>query len=303
MCFLQPTLRLPAESSKSGKSKSRSNFTSGVPSKQVVKLKGGGAVDPDSGLEDVAHVYQKGSDKYGVVLSKTDIQKGQNSYYKLQLLEADSRTSYWLFRSWGRIGTTIGNNKLEEMDLYSALEQFKNLYEEKTGNHWEDRKHFQKIPGRFYPVDVDYGEDQAVMKLEISDKCSNLPKPVQDLIRLIFDVKSMQKVLLEFEIDTEKMPLGKLSKSQIQKAYGVLSELQSFIREGKSRQYLIDACNRFYTLVPHSFGVDEMPVIDDEEAVKKKLEMLESLMEIELAYNMMRSVGGKTCFWTCLWLH
>lgn len=71
---------------------------------------------------------------------------------------------------------------------------------------WEERAYFQKIPGKYYPVEVDYGQDQVDMK--ISDKESKLSKPVQDLVRLIFDVKSMEKVMLEFELDTEKMPLG-----------------------------------------------------------------------------------------------
>lgn len=104
----------------------------------------------------------------------------------------------------------LGTKLDDALTIQDAMAQFKNLYEEKTGNAWEDRKYFQKIPGRFYPVEIDYGGDQALSNLEISDKPSKLPKPVQDLIRLIFDVKSMQKVMLEFELDTEKMPLGKL---------------------------------------------------------------------------------------------
>lgn len=61
---------------------------------------------------------------------------------------------------------------------------------------------------------------------------------------------------------------GKLSKSQIQKAYSVLAELQGFIKDKKPEQFLLDACNRFYTLIPHSFGVDNVPIIRDEETVK-----------------------------------
>lgn len=79
-----------------------------MPSKVKLKLKGGAAVDPDSELESTTHVYQDGADKYTTVLGVTDIQSGKNSYYKLQLLEADIGNRYWLFRSWGRIGTTIG---------------------------------------------------------------------------------------------------------------------------------------------------------------------------------------------------
>jgi hypothetical protein len=64
---------------------------------------------------------------------------------------------YWVFRSWGRIGTTIGGNKLEDMDsLQEAVRHFENLYEEKTGNMWSNRKKFQKVPGRFFPLELDY---------------------------------------------------------------------------------------------------------------------------------------------------
>ncbi|CAG9815972.1 unnamed protein product [Phaedon cochleariae] len=104
----EPHSRLPAEPSASHKSKSRSIYTKSVPNKVTLKLKGGLAVDPDSGLEHSAHVYQSGGDKYSVVLGITDIQTKKNSYYKLQLLEADAGSRYWVFRSWGRIGTTIG---------------------------------------------------------------------------------------------------------------------------------------------------------------------------------------------------
>jgi len=66
---------------------------------------------------------------------------------------------FWLFRSWGRIGTTIGGNKLEKKDsLQEALLHFEGLYEEKTGNMWSNRKHFRKVPGRFFPVDLDYDQ-------------------------------------------------------------------------------------------------------------------------------------------------
>lgn len=79
-----------------------------MPSKQKLRLKDGNAVDPDSGIDDIAHVYKEGSDTYNVVLSKTDIQKQQNSFYKLQLLAGDHSNKFWVFRAWGRIGTTIG---------------------------------------------------------------------------------------------------------------------------------------------------------------------------------------------------
>ena len=50
---------------------------------------------------------------YNAVLGMVDIVRGTNSYYKLQLLEADKGKDYNVFRAWGRVGTTIGGNKIE----------------------------------------------------------------------------------------------------------------------------------------------------------------------------------------------
>lgn len=66
---------------------------------------------------------------------------------------------FWVFRSWGRIGTTIGGNKCDKKsDLHEALAEFEALYEEKTGNSWKNRSTCEKVPGRMYPIDIDYGQ-------------------------------------------------------------------------------------------------------------------------------------------------
>lgn len=59
--------------------------------KLKLKLKGGGVVDPDSGLEDKAHVLKMKDILYSVVLGMVDIQSGRNSYYKIQVLEHDKK--------------------------------------------------------------------------------------------------------------------------------------------------------------------------------------------------------------------
>lgn len=62
-----------------------------MPVSRTFKVKDGLAVDPDSGLEDIAHVYVDSNNKYSVVLGLTDIQRNKNSYYKVQLLKADKK--------------------------------------------------------------------------------------------------------------------------------------------------------------------------------------------------------------------
>ena len=76
-------------------------------------MKGGAAVDPESELEDSHHVLEEGKTIWNAVLGLVDMVRGTNSYYKLQLLEGDKSRSYYVFRSWGRVGTTIGGTKTE----------------------------------------------------------------------------------------------------------------------------------------------------------------------------------------------
>jgi hypothetical protein len=60
-----------------------------MPKSLTLKLKGGAYVDPESGLDNKAHVYKSGKDLFSVVLGSVDVMEGRNSYYKLQLLQHD----------------------------------------------------------------------------------------------------------------------------------------------------------------------------------------------------------------------
>ncbi|KAL4630473.1 poly ADP-ribose polymerase 1 [Arapaima gigas] len=285
---------MPLKSSGAGKSMGRVKEEEGGSKSKKMKLtvKGGAAVDPDSGLENCAHVLDQNGKIFSATLGLVDIVRGTNSYYKLQLLEDDVQKRYWVFRSWGRVGTTIGGNKLEKFyDKNSAIDNFRNLYEEKTGNSWTSTN-FTKYPNKFYPLEIDYGQDEeAVKKLtENAGTKSQLPKPVQELIRMIFDVESMKKAMVEFEIDLQKMPLGKLSKRQIQSAYSLLSEVQQAVSDNVPESQILDLSNRFYTLIPHDFGMKKPPLLNNLDYIQAKVQMLDNLLDIEVAYSLLR--GG-----------
>ncbi|XP_065370938.1 poly [ADP-ribose] polymerase [Calliphora vicina] len=288
-----PSARIRQEEAKS--SKSKSIYTKSVPKSMTLKIKDGLPVDPDSGLEDLAHVYvSQNKDKFNVILGKTDIQSNKNSYYKLQLLESDNKNKYWVFRSWGRIGTTIGGNKLEDFrNLMDAISSFKEIYLEKSGNHFDNRANFVKVSGRMYPIDIDYAEDAKIDLSAEHNVKSKLSQPVQDIIKLMFDIESMKRTMMEFDLDMEKMPLGKLSQKQIQTAYKVLTEVYDLIQGGGSNAKFIDVTNRFYTLIPHNFGTENPPLLDTNEQVEKLRQMLDSLLEIECAYSLLQTEGSK----------
>jgi hypothetical protein len=181
---------------------------------------------------------------------------------------------------------------VEEFDeRVDALRLFEEKYEDKTGNRWSNRANFKKVPGKLYPLEIDHGQDnEEIKKLTLINSKSKLDRPIQELVTTIFDIDSMKKALLEFEIDLTKMPLGKLSRKQIQTAYEILTEVLELIKTdyGSDSKFL-DASNRFFTLIPHDFGMKTPPLLDNPDYVKTKIEMLDNMMEIEVAYNLLKS--------------
>lgn len=176
------------------------------------------------------------------------------SFISLSIEKKSTILSFLL--STGRTGTIYGGSKIDEYSRkHDAIEAYHTLFLDKTGNEWNERDHFQKLPNKHYPLDIDYGQhtdnDQMKKLLESANLGvqSKLSPPVQDLVKMIFNVETMKQALLAFEIDLTKMPLGKLSKNQLDKAYKVLTELQTLISSGNptSKTPIIDASNRFYT--------------------------------------------------------
>lgn len=117
----------------------------------------------------------------------------------------------------------------------------------------------------------------------------------------------MESVMTEMEYDIKKMPLGKLTKGQIKSGYEVLKELDEAIKKNSGGTVLAQLSSKFYTLIPHSFGMIATnfiimrkgthtlflgrtvpPVINNNEKLKQKMRMLEALADIEIATKLMQ---------------
>ncbi|CAH8596969.1 unnamed protein product [Schistosoma bovis] len=265
-------------------------------------MKNGAVVDPQSELVNKATVLKDEKGEFmTAVLGMVDLIKGSNSFYKLQALQSDKSSRCWVFRAWGRIGTSIGGTKIESFpNATSARSTFKEIYFEKTGNEWEDRKNFRKMPHKFYELELDYNSSKKNEIQTISNIPCKLHPALQSLLKFICDVKSMEKTMAEFELDLRKMPLGKLSSNQIHEAYDVLNSLSKLVSSRPStkqqsqtldRTQILSESTRFYTLIPHDFGFKTPPMLDNKKIITKKIRMLEDLLEIELAYKMLQTKG------------
>ncbi|XP_031628486.1 poly [ADP-ribose] polymerase-like [Contarinia nasturtii] len=252
---------------------------------QTIMLKDLKNVDEESGLINFAHVHCAGELTYSITLTKVDGFK--NSYYKMQLLESDRthENNYWVFRSWGRIGEKGNNIKNEFSSLGDAQHFFETHYLDKTGNCFGSDE-FVKYPGKYYKMDIKYDEDEQQKIIEKKQLVkSNLKKSVQDLIELIFDEDMLNQTMLEFKLDIQRMPLGKISPKQIHDAMTILKDISELIEKNASRSELCEKSNQFYSLIPHDFGVKRVPDIDTSEMVAMKVEMLETLSQIAVSYT------------------
>lgn len=83
------------------------------------------------------------------------------------------------------------------------------------------------------------------------------------------------------------MPLGKLSKSQIVKGFQVLDQIQNVI-DKKKKGNITELSSEFYTHIPHDFGRQRPPVINTPELLRKKLDLLITLGDIEMAQEMLK---------------
>ncbi|XP_042562084.1 poly [ADP-ribose] polymerase 2 isoform X2 [Clupea harengus] len=269
--------------------------------KEVVKtlvMKGKAPVDPECKAKlGKAHVYSEGNNVYDVMLNQTNLQFNNNKYFLIQLLQDDNAKAYSVWLRWGRVGK-VGQNNLVTCggDLAKAKDVFKKKFLDKTKNDWENRATFEKVPGKYDMIFMDFSakdKEEAEVKTEREDpakkKISKLDIKVQTLLELICDLKAMEECVLEMKFDTRKAPLGKLTSEQISAGYASLKRIEECLKRKERNKELLEACNQFYTRIPHDFGLRSPPVIRTEEELKEKIALLEALSDIQIAVKMVQS--------------
>ncbi|KAK3734446.1 hypothetical protein RRG08_029121 [Elysia crispata] len=235
---------------------------------------------------------------YDAMLNQTNIGHNNNKYYIIQVLKSGGRFYAW--NRWGRVGEP-GQNAMKGpfSDDSAAIKDFEKKFKDKTKNNWSDRANFQAVKGKYTLLEMagddDEGEDDVDFSLvQTADgeakkvaPCT-LDKPTQDLMKLIFDTDMFKAALKKFDLDTKKMPLGKLSKTQIARGFEVLEELEEAMNKKQGNAKINELTSKFYTVIPHSFGRAVPPPIRTAEELQKKYDMLAVLGDIEIAQTLQK---------------
>jgi len=233
------------------------------------------------------------------MLTQTNINQNNNKFYVIQLLEYCG--GYYVWNRWGRVGERGQFKQAGPMAIDRAIKDFEKKFKDKTGNEWKKRANFTPKTGKYTLIEMDGEADdqeeiEQTLKKVLKNKAgrsiqpSQLPQPTQELMKLIFNHDMFQEAMQSFNIDTKKMPLGKISKNQIQRGYDVLEEIETVIKGTKREKSLDQLWSTFYTLIPHSFGRQRPPILRDLESVQQKKDMLNVLNDIEIAQGLTKEI-------------
>ncbi len=253
-------------------------------------------VDEGVPQSDQYTVHVEGDQIFDAALNQTCIGANNNKYFIIQLLISGTNTSvkkYVVFNRWGRVGNAGQTDHKEcGADLGYAKQLFEKKFKDKTGYRWQDRKKQTLEDSKKYVyLEKQYDKVSQVLSPTagglttgpVPAKDSVLDARVQALIRLICNINMMKKQVVDMGLNVEKLPLGKLSKDHIQKGYTILGQLSQALSDGADATRLETLSNHFYTLIPQKYGMSRLPVIDTQEMIKCKLELVQSLEDIRIA--------------------
>jgi poly [ADP-ribose] polymerase len=221
-------------------------------------------------------------ENYSAQLNQTDIAKNANKFYNLQVLT--DGPSYYLLTRYGRTGEPMGRVSVERLpDKNSAINAFTSLYYTKTGNSWGSSTFISK-KNKYTLIDTEYEIETVTADEKSPIKASGLSAPVLNLLSMITNQTLMTQTMQMMNIDLKKMPLGRISDSQIDIAERVLKQIEQAIKNQDSNDTLMDLSSQFWTLIPYASGRNQRPpILETMNQVEKQSDFLQDMRQMTVA--------------------
>ena len=244
---------------------------------EKIIIKSGAAVDKHVVNSSDYHVYldPTTNKSYSATLNKSSLEKNNNKYYIIQLLQKDSSPETFLFYCrWGRIGLIRGQINETFFSAQEGIKQFQKKYND-------------KIKVGYTELIIDYGNDESNNKKKINKKNikSSFSEKIVEFIKLIYNKNIVNQNLKEMGYDSSRMPLGKLAKETLNEGYKILKEIESELdKKNPNNNNLLNLSSKFFTMIPHDFGFQKMSkfIINTKDILKNKIEMIDSLINMKV---------------------
>ena len=248
-----------------------------------------GEVELDQAIEDVDRymiVPAKPSeyqDKfYAITLNYTNVQNNNNKFYIIQLLQDKYTKKYGVLYRWGRIGFFGQVNYV----IYESFEEAREAFLTKLQ---------RKLEYGYIQIKMEAKIKEEKLNEEIDMTDEGLEKPLANLIRLVFDLKTMNQHIVKIGYDSDKIPLGQISSEVIKSGYQYLKQLENIINDKKDEKKIntkeiYDLSSQYFSLIPHNFGMNHMHkfVINSPERIKEENELLDSIQNIKIVSGILQ---------------
>lgn len=236
---------------------------------------GGHLIDPQCKYVG-GEILQVKEDIFSCTLNQTVIGQNMNKYYIMQIIKFQGK--HVVYIRYGRIGEK-GTTSYKEFNETGAIQFFAKQFKSKTGNNWYNKDNFVKMPHKYFLTITECAKQESIESESESKSESEIDMDarVMSFLQLISNQVYMKNTLAQLEIDTDKMPLGKISQKQIDAAYDILNKINNNL---KDRDTLSTLSSDFYTLIPMATGRKMPPIIDSKDLIGKNINLLNELSQM-----------------------
>lgn len=235
---------------------------------------------------------------YTCELNQVDIGKNANKFYIIQIAQAADGT-FHLCRRHGRVGLP-GVACSDQLSIDTCILSFNKTFRDKTGISWDRRDSSQPKPGKYTYMKIAGHVSSPIKAIPVVDDSKQLvgvPKEIVSVLREICSKQLMETTLKTgLNIDTKKMPLGMIHKSQLDSAEVLLKKLEELVTKYPRHLRTQDIYNEFttlsnqyWTLVPHASKTNKpLEVIDNITTIQTLADELDNLRNIQIGSDMLQ---------------
>ncbi|XP_015988694.2 protein mono-ADP-ribosyltransferase PARP3 isoform X3 [Rousettus aegyptiacus] len=230
------------------------------------------AREDSTGARSHPETKPRAYEDYDCTLCQTDIEKNNNKFYTIRLLqEGDSFSCQNL---WGRVGEK-GNSETENFQsLEAAKKWFETKFRKKTKNAWAQQHCFKPHPGKYKLIE-EYREAEAPEAAAGKVRPCSLDVPTQNLIASISSQDMFSDAMALMNLDINKFPVKMLSQRQIARGLEALEKLaEALTTPADADLGLSKLSSDFYTIIPHNFGRQQPPPIDSPRLLQVEKDIL-----------------------------
>lgn len=194
-----------------------------------------------------------------------------------------------MWTRWGRVGVDGQTQRVPCGSAQYLASQFNKKVNEKKRKGYNEIEISYETKPKETPVNKSKLKKQKTLRKAES----SLPPQVQSLLRFIFDMNLIEKSIVKVGYNVKKLPLGQLSKNTVLKGYEVLKDIEKELKKKSvSSKTLESLSSQFYSFIPHDFNFMHMSnfIINSKEKLKEKLELVQSLSDIQIAAEIINEV-------------